>query len=71
LAELQARPWAQVGAINVRVLDGIVELDGTLFVEADRAAIRVAAQNVSGVTAVRDHLIWVEPNSGMTYAPSP
>lgn len=71
LAELQARPWAPVGAINVRVLDGVVDLDGTLFVEADRAAIRVAAQNVSGVTAVRDHLIWVEPNSGMIYAPSP
>ena len=71
LAELQAKPWAPVAAITVRVLDGVVDLDGTLFVEADRAAIRVAAQNVSGVMAVRDHMIWVEPNSGMTYAPSP
>lgn len=69
LTEVQAQPWAPAGGITVRVLNGVVDLDGVLFVEADRAAIHVAAQNVSGVTAVRDHLIWIEPNSGMTYSP--
>ena len=29
-----------------------------------RAAIRVAAENVPGVKAVEDHLVWVEPVSG-------
>jgi hypothetical protein len=29
----------------------------------------VAAENVPGVRAVHDHLVWVEPVSGMTVLP--
>lgn len=70
VAELARQPWAPVGGITVTVADGIVDLDGVLFENADRAAMRVAAQNIAGVKSVRDHLIWVEPNSGMTYQPA-
>lgn len=68
VAAFKRQPWAP-GGITVTVADGVVDLEGVLFKEADRAALRVAAENVAGVKSVRDHLIWVEPNSGMTYAP--
>lgn len=43
----------------------MVELRGAVTDERERAALRVAAENVPGVTAVRDRLVWVEPISGM------
>jgi hypothetical protein len=30
----------------------------------------VAAENVAGVKKVHDHLVWVEPISGMAFASS-
>jgi hypothetical protein len=39
-----------------------------IFDERERIALRVAAENVAGVKAVRDHLTWVEPVSGMAIA---
>ena len=38
--------------------------------EASRQAAIVAAENVSGVKKVHDHLCWVDPMSGM-YLESP
>jgi len=65
LAELGKQPWAPVGLINVVVTDGIVKLSGALTDERERQAIRVAADNIPGVRKVRDHLIWIEPNTGV------
>ena len=39
-------------------------LDGIIHDERMRAAIRVAAQNVPGVTAITDRIVVVEPFSG-------
>ena len=36
----------------------------TDFDEKERDALRVAAENVPGVRAVEDRLVWVEPVSG-------
>ena len=47
------------------VRHGIVELRGVLFDDRCRAALRVLAENVPGVTEVEDHLVWVEPTTGM------
>ena len=70
LADLSSQKWAPVGALNVVVKDGVVELWGTITDERERQALIVAAENVPGVKAVRDHLAWVEPTSGMVfYAP--
>jgi CBS domain-containing protein len=66
---LHALKWVPVG-ISVTVLRGVVELSGILFNEHDRAAMRVAAENIPGVVAVRDHLIFVEPNSGIVIEPT-
>ena len=64
-AELKAQPWAPVGLINVVVRNGVVHLSGTLLDERHRGAIRVAAENIPGVKAIEDHLVWVDPVSGM------
>jgi CBS domain-containing protein len=65
LTELEGQPWAP--RINVIVRDGIVELWGTITDERERQAFMVAAENVPGVKQVRDHLVWVEPTSGLVF----
>lgn len=67
LAEFSHQPWTSGGGIKVRVAAGEVDLEGVIFDEGQRTAIRVAAQNVRGVTLVRDHLVWSDPNAGMIY----
>jgi osmotically-inducible protein OsmY len=69
LAEIQKEQWAPAAMTNVVVHDGVVELWGVVVDERQRAALKVAAENIPGVTAVKDHLVWVEPVSGMTIEP--
>lgn len=64
LAEIAKQPWGPRYSIDVRVTDGVVDLYGTITDEYERSAVRVVAENVGGVKAVRDHLVWVEPVSG-------
>ena len=64
LAELGRESWAPTALINVIVKDGIIELWGTITDERERHALMVAAENVPGVQAVRDHLVWIEPTLG-------
>lgn len=70
LAEFDRQSWAPGGGISVAVTGGTVDIDGMIYCEEDRIAMRVAAQNIPGVKHVRDHLVWVEPNSGMTIGPA-
>jgi CBS domain-containing protein len=69
LAELKKQEWAPIAMTNVVVRDGIVELWGAIIDERQRAALKVAAENVPGVKAVKDHLVWIEPTSGMILEP--
>ncbi|MCF4129866.1 CBS domain-containing protein [Methylobacterium sp. SyP6R] len=48
------------GRISVAVVDGTVTLHGTLVGERQRAAIRAAAESVSGVQMVRDGLASID-----------
>lgn len=66
LAEMQKEKWAPAAMTNVVVHDGVVELWGVIVDDRQRAALKVAAENVPGVKAVKDHMVWVEPTSGMT-----
>lgn len=66
LAELASQRWAPVASISVTVRDGIVRLSGALSDERQRAALRVAAENIPGVRGIEDDLVWVEPMTGMT-----
>jgi osmotically-inducible protein OsmY len=48
------------------VRDGVVTLTGYVLDERQRAALKVLVENVPGVKQVRDHMVWVEPMSGVT-----
>jgi CBS domain-containing protein len=65
MAEIARQPWGPRAGIEVTVKDGVVELWGTIIDERERAALSVVAENVPGVRAVRDHIVWVEPVSGL------
>jgi CBS domain-containing protein len=69
LTEIDRQPWSPGKLVNVIVRDGNVELWGTIFDERDRQALRVVAENVPGVKQIHDHLVWVEPMSGLTFDP--
>jgi len=56
--------WAPFG-LSIIVINGVVHLSGVITNEQSREAMIVAAENVSGVKKVHDHLCWVEPTSGM------
>lgn len=63
LRTLATQAWGR--SINVIVLNGVAELWGTLMDERERQAVIVAAENVAGVKKVHDHLVWIEPMTGM------
>lgn len=65
LAEFDRTRCVPVAAIDVLVRDGIVELRGSISDERQRAAARVAVENTPGVKAIRDHMLWIEPLSGL------
>jgi len=65
LAEIDKQPWGPRESVDAIVTDGVVELHGTILDERERAALIVAAENLPGVKAVRDKLVWIEPNSGL------
>jgi CBS-domain-containing membrane protein len=67
LAEMKKESWAP--AVNVIVRDGVVELWGVIIDERQRDALKVAAENIPGVKAVKDHMVWLEPTSGMVIEP--
>jgi CBS domain-containing protein len=54
--ELGKRKWADPIETNIVVNDGVVHLWGFFVTDAERKALRAAAENVPGVRAVEDHL---------------
>ena len=66
---LTKNDWCPFG-LSVIVRDGIVHLSGVITEERSRQAAIVAAENVTGVKKVHDHLCWVDTMSGM-YLNSP
>ena len=66
---LEKNDWCPFG-LSVIVRDGIVHLSGVITEEHSRQAAIVAAENVTGVVKVHDHLCWVDTMSGM-YLNSP
>jgi|SRR5579862_1375768 CBS domain-containing protein len=65
IAALDRQHWAP--RVNVVVKNGIAELWGVVTDERERQALVVATENVAGVVKVHDHLVWVEPMSGMAF----
>jgi len=67
--ELAGRPWGAAKGIRVAVAAGVVTLDGVIVDERQRKAALVTAENAPGVKAVRDHLTWIEPSTGIAFSP--
>jgi len=66
-AELKRQTWAPVSTIGVTVRNGVVQLSGALTDERQRQALRILAENVPGVKKVQDHLVWIDPETGMYF----
>lgn len=65
IAALAGLPWAP--PVQVIVHDGIAELSGVITDDRQRKAVIVAVENVGGVKAVRDHMTWFDPISGVVF----
>jgi len=57
LTQLRAQPWSHVRKITATVHGGVVDLTGVTYSDHERAALRIAAENIPGVRAVNDHLM--------------
>ena len=66
IASIEKNEW-QPTRLGVTVRDGIVHLSGMITDERFRQAIIVAAENVSGVKLVHDHLYLFDTISGLPF----
>ena len=57
LANLKAEAWAHTALLNITVNNGVVDVWGITGSDAERNAIRVAAESIPGVCAVHDNMI--------------
>jgi len=65
MAEIAKQPWGPRSGVDIRVEAGVVELYGAVTDDRERTALQVLAERIPGVKEVRDHLVWVEPVSGL------
>jgi CBS domain-containing protein len=65
MAAIAEQEWAP--HVNVIVKNGVAELHGIVTDDRERQGLTVAAENVAGVKKVHDHLVWVEPISGVAF----
>jgi CBS domain-containing protein len=65
--EIAHAKWAPKSSIKVEVKEKVVNLEGTIFSDEERQAVIVIAENAPGVKEVQDHLIFVDPSSGMSF----
>ena len=66
IASIERNEWRPL-RLGVTVRDGIVHLSGIITDEHARQAIIVAAENVSGVKLVHDHLSLLDAVSGISF----
>jgi CBS domain-containing protein len=69
-AEMRAQLWAPAASVDAVAQNGVVTLRGFLTDERERKAVHALVENIEGVREVRDHMVWVEPLSGLA-TPSP
>jgi len=65
--ELEHASWAPRSGIRIHVKEKVVDLEGTVFSDEERQAVTVIAENAPGVRDVQDHLVYVDPGSGMPF----
>jgi len=68
MSALDAAGWfASNASVGVRVAAGVATLEGVIHDERLRTAIRVTVENVPGIAAVQDKIVYVEPMTGSIY----
>ncbi|MBM3647612.1 MAG: CBS domain-containing protein [Alphaproteobacteria bacterium] len=68
MAEIRKLPWTPQTSLNVVIHEGVAHLWGVILDERQRRAMCLAAENVSGIKEVHDHLVWVEPVTGISFS---
>ncbi len=63
-AALAKESWAPIARIDLTVVDGVVEIWGTITSEDERRAVCVIAENTAGVKRVVDHMMFMDLYSG-------
>ncbi len=71
LNTLSRESWAPKTTLNITVVNGVVDLWGTISNDQERRAICVMAENTPGVKKVIDHLVFVEAYTGTVIEPPP
>jgi len=71
LDTLARENWAPKTTLNITVVNGVVDLWGTISNDQERRAICVMAENTPGVKKVVDHLVFVEAYTGTVIEPPP
>jgi CBS domain-containing protein len=71
LNTLSRESWAPKTTLNITVVNGAVDLWGTISNDQERRAICVMAENTPGVKKVIDHLVFVEAYTGTVIEPPP
>jgi len=66
-AEFSNQRWLPAGDVTYTVQNGVVTLAGRFSDPQARAALRVLAENVPGVTKVEDKLEWFDPVAGVVF----
>jgi CBS domain-containing protein len=69
LREINGQNWAPAASVDAIVRHGAVTLSGYVLDERQRAALKVLVENVPGVKAVRDDMVWIDPISGVAIEP--
>ena len=64
---LAKESWAPKSGINISVTNAVVTLEGVIMSDEEHTAVRVIAENAVGVMSVEDHLVFVDPGSGMAF----
>lgn len=65
LAEIDRQRWAPRSYLDVKVVNGVAELTGLITDAREHEAMRVLAENTPGVRGVVDHLVWIDPYTGL------
>ena len=66
--ELKSQPWVLANSISITVKDGVATLQGQVFDDRCRRALRVAAGNTPGIREVWDDLVWTEREAPRLFA---
>jgi len=65
IEKIRMERWSPFPLVDVDVSDGCVRLKGVVSFQHQRDALKIVAENTTGVKEVIDELIWVEPSTGL------